>query len=907
MPRYDFKNIPTKISFKPKQRPDITLKLDDKNYLNESINTRFIKKIEYSCPLGSISVQGLFDLSKVDLENLVSFKNLTLSFSPEIKSAYKQEFDTPKISINFKLIEENEEMIKKNIYELKRIYKDLDTDYKSYLKFSIEEFNDINIMEMMNKIDEEEKNELKELNIKNESKKFLEINDNIDDDNLEQEENINNKSDVFNFFPLNFNDKEKEEQKEIDKEENIKKNKYIKIKDIDKFIIENQNLNLAKSKIIKKYLLNSKNKKIKEEIIKDYLIPINFNNSLFSIETNKDKIEFKNVLINDELKQLNEIYKNDIILDFLNLLIEKGNNIKEKNLMSINDYTSIIVTFIKNIEKKISEIKKNNMKDKEYKYYIHRLGKVNSSLKLFHILFLNCFYSSNDNNNEYLYDNYSSLKVQTMRKKLLIEWCMSEENNYINKLDLININKNKRREILTKQIMSFGQIKTAIKSNKNNNFFINSKLSNLSEKETNKTLNYLIKNQSRKNELNKIFISYKANEPVSDKIKNSWISYFLQSLLYKEKSNEYIIKSINLIEEKIKDMDDNSKPYVKGVFEINFVLLKLYEKLINGIKDINELNELLNMLSNNNLFSKNNSDHFFQYIISYLLMNIIPYIFPDIKENELLKKINYFLLNTIISEILYSDLNNEKKEENEINNLILIIKLLFTSNINNNLKQKKFVDIISRHNLNNIDSFWEKYEKEKLPLLNELNKEYINGIYYLNKNNLLMSYKSFVKAKKYRIAIDIYIKYFFSLIREKNFNKINFQEIFNNLKEIYEKAPSLFNDFYLYFSLYIKYKVNKDESDYKKIVDLLRKFIFEYSENNNIIYLDEEGLRFIINSLCELLIEKKEKNENLILCGELRINELEIILFEEKANLFNNIFKDSIKRKNQQFHKFEKI
>ena len=169
-----------------------------------------------------------------------------------------------------------------------------------------------------------------------------------------------------------------------------------------------------------------------------------------------------------------------------------------------------------------------------------------------------------------------------------------------------------------------------------------------------------------------------------------------------------------------------------------------------------------------------------------------------------------------------------------------------------------------------------------------------------------MAYKSFIKSDKYKVAIDIYLKYFFSLIREKNI-KINFKEIFNNLKEIYGKAPSLFNDFYLDFYSYIKYIVNKDECDYKKIVDLLRKFIYEYSEKNSIIYLDDEGLRFIINSLCKVLIEKKGKNNNLILIGELRINELDNILFEDKANLFNNVFKDSIEHKNQQFNGNEEI
>ena len=123
MPRYDFKNIPTKVSIKPKQpRTDITIKLDEKNYLNESINTRFIKKIDYSCPSGSISIQGLFDLSKVDIENLISFKYLTLSFSPEMKSAYKQEFDSqphPKINHNnMSLIKEYKDILsqKKNDY-----------------------------------------------------------------------------------------------------------------------------------------------------------------------------------------------------------------------------------------------------------------------------------------------------------------------------------------------------------------------------------------------------------------------------------------------------------------------------------------------------------------------------------------------------------------------------------------------------------------------------------------------------------------------------------------------------------------------------------------------------------------------------------------------------------------------
>ena len=449
--------------------------------------------------------------------------------------------------------------------------------------------------------------------------------------------------------------------------------------------------------------------------------------------------------------------------------------------------------------------------------------------------------------------------------------------------------------------MSFGQIKTAIKTNHNNNLFINTKLSNLSQKTTNKTLSYFVKKQIGSNEINKTFISYKANGGDSDKIKNSWISFLLQSLLYKEKSNEYIIKSINLIEGKIQDMEESSKPLIKGVFQLNFVLLKLYELFIKGIKDIKNIEESINMLSNNNVFGRNNSDHFFQYIISYLLTKIIHNIIPDIENYDLLYQKNYFLLNQIISEILSIYGNDDYNEEGLIDNLIIIIKLLHISSINKKSKEKIFIDLISHQNLNSIDSFWKKYDKENVKLINDLNKEYINGIYYLNKNDLLLAYKGFLNSEKYRYALDVYLKYFFSLIKEKGINEINFQEIFDNLNNIYKKQASLFNDFYRDFYSFISYKVNKDNIDYKDIINLLKKFMEQYSGNDKVIYLDENSHRFIIKILCDILIEKKLENEKLILCGDLKLNELNNVLIDERTYLFNNVLNDLIEHKNNQF------
>ena len=158
MPRYDFKNIPTNISIKPKQKSDTAILLDGKNYQEESVNTQFIKKIEYKNSSGSIIIEGLFDLSTSNIEKLISFNYLTVIFSPDLKSAYKQQFDTPKIFINFKLLSDDEERIKKHIHLLKKMFNDLDTDYKGFIKFTLDGFNDVNIIEMINEFDKEEKN-----------------------------------------------------------------------------------------------------------------------------------------------------------------------------------------------------------------------------------------------------------------------------------------------------------------------------------------------------------------------------------------------------------------------------------------------------------------------------------------------------------------------------------------------------------------------------------------------------------------------------------------------------------------------------------------------------------------------------------------------------------------------------
>ena len=225
---------------------------------------------------------------------------------------------------------------------------------------------------------------------------------------------------------------------------------------MNKFIFPlNKNV---QNKLIYKYL--SKNNKImNENLPNNYSLSINsniiFSNIKSSSSKNNNKIdivEFKNIFYNEELKDLKESYQNNMILNFANLLI---NNKKYDDNNSINKYTILVLSLIKNIKKVIIDLKKNNVNNEmKFNYYIQRLQKIISSLKLFHILFLNCFLTDNDiyksefNTNE-LFDDFFSLKAQTMRKKLLIEWCIEEEKEYLKKKDLINKNKELKKGLLT--------------------------------------------------------------------------------------------------------------------------------------------------------------------------------------------------------------------------------------------------------------------------------------------------------------------------------------------------------------------------------------------------------------------------------------------------------------------------
>ena len=294
-------------------------------------------------------------------------------------------------------------------------------------------------------------------------------------------------------------------------------------------------------------------------------------------------------------------------------------------------------------------------------------------------------------NNPNLFTHSFSDQVMSYRKRLLIEWCVDEQKNKIEKkfpnINIINDDK----DIKTKyeKLYSFGQIKKNIDkdNNKKISLFMRAKMSNNNEKISKNNMYFFTGYNSLHGENNRQF-----RDIFIDKYNNDWLSFFIQSLLYEEKRDNYIVYSIELLTKNINKMKDNAKPIINinntMVYDINFVLLKLYENYIKG--NINEQIKYLKMLSYSCIINKNNSsDHFIQYIICSILLKILPIIFPkddqldqEITDKIFIKKMTYNLLLKIIEELLINT------PINAYDNYAQVIKLILLSFLSNKEKNK---------------------------------------------------------------------------------------------------------------------------------------------------------------------------------------------------------------------------
>ena len=695
---------------------------------------------------------------------------------------------------------------------------------------------------------------------------------------------------------------------------NIKKN-YIKFSDLKNLdnIKYNSEKEIYINKILNPYLKNEVNKLIsngglfvKKNIKTNILNSININGLYLLFNNNNEK--YWNKLTLNKLILNNDISNNvDNLSDYQKIIFDNYINIldtiiinKNKKKLDINDYTYIILSFIKNIQNRKDEIEKRQNENDDK--CIEKYRVIISTLKLFAILFLNCFMIKQEKeyiNDQNLFTNSFSDKVMSYRKRLLIEWCIDEQKNkMVKNLSKINVDENDIKSN-HEQFYSFGQIKPNIDNNKKMSLFMRAKMANNNEKISKINMYYFTGFNPLYGENNRQF-----KDIFVDKYNNDWLSFLVQSLLYEEKRDEYIVYSVELLSKYIDNMNNAAKPIINinntVIYDINFILLKLYENYIKC--DIDEQIKYLEMISYScNLTNNTSSDHFIQYIICSTLLKIIPIIFPkyedinrEITDKIFIKKITYNLLNKSVEDILINApiINNNQIPESYTQ----VIKLISLSFLNNKNKNKLINYIISKINipLELLNSMEENNpllltEKQKYSLLG-----YIYNSLCLWKN----AYNCFISAKEYKFALDACINYAIGEIKQYN-DKTDFKEIFLRLNEIEKKMPSLFVDIYQNFYLFIKYmSENKNNLMINNISNLLKEFSSKDKYICNDL-IDDDIRGIIIDLLYNLLI--KINNEKVAVGNSELISE-NYVKIKTELNMMLNALNDTIKYKNKVFY-----
>ena len=447
----------------------------DENKTYFQANSIFFKN-----KFGSAKLKGFFNLAEKNIPSLISVDNLSLIISNQILKECTYSFCKYKQEIEFYFSYDDIEYIRKNEGIIKNNYNCYINYDKRILSMYFNEIKDINIKEIIGN-NEEEKEETvlldnNQYNIfrqkikkyDNDDIKFninkISTNKNDENFNNENEDNYignslekdaeieENNSKERNMFS-DVSEKTEEVKLETNSDFNIKncksKNTYIKISGINnKLIYDKENQN---------YMNKIKNSKIKKDLIKlisngaslmkknskeNMLNKSNINGLYLSLNKNEEKYGNNYNLSLNKLV-LNSDIDNDIIMDYniiifnnyINLL-DKVTKDKNNNELDINDYTCIIITYIGQIENEINKIEQKQNKTKSDNDIINKYTQITSTLKLFCILFLNCFMYKPENqyiNDKSLFTHSFSDKVMSYRKRLLIEWCVEQQKIFLEK------------------------------------------------------------------------------------------------------------------------------------------------------------------------------------------------------------------------------------------------------------------------------------------------------------------------------------------------------------------------------------------------------------------------------------------------------------------------------------------
>ena len=913
---------------------------ESKTYLQAST---ILFKNKYGC----VTLKGFFNLAQINIPTIITIDNLSLEILQQFLNSCFFNFCKYKLQIEFYFPYDDIKYIK-NIEENLFNEFDCNIDYeKRIISLNLNELRNINIKEMIGKFEEEKEetmnlsnnyeiNRQKIKDIDNEEIDFginnINVNkndENIINQNINENNDMDNSSDNIDIGENNsklgnifthVSEKTEEVKLETYSEmnQNIIKDKkpYIKITDINNNLEYNKDDQNYLSKIQNPNIKNILNKLIsngaslmKNNPKENMLNQFNVNGLYLTLNKNGNKYSDNYNLSLDKLI-LNHDIDEDIKVDYNNIIFNNYINILDKvikdknnNELDIDDYTYIILSYISQIENENNRIEQKPNKNNSEINCINKYKKISSTLKLFCILFLNCFMYKPENqylNNRSLFTHSFSDKVMSYRKRLLIEWCIEEQKNSLEKnISKINLSKDEsNQKINYEYLYSYGQIKKSVEEPKKPSLFLRSKMSNNTEKNAKNNIYYFTGYNALHGEKNRKF-----EDIFVDKYNNDWISFLVQSLLYEEKKDKYIVYSIDLLTKNLNSMKKEAKPEIKVnnniIYDINFLLLKLYEQYLKG--DIEGQIKFLKMISYSCNITKNNSaDHFIQYIICSILLKILSKIFP--KDNEInreitdkifIKKLTYNLLIQSIEEILIN--SPCMANINNYIDYILVVKLISFSFLNKKAKNKLILDIISKINIPK-DSL--RFFEENNPLqLPEIEKYTLLG--YINNTLSLWkeAYNNFILAKKYKQALDACSNYAIEHIKKYKANS-DFKEIYLRFNQIKNNMPSLFID--VYQIIYSFVKIMSDE-EYNFRDDNIYEIFNKLSEKGKYLcndLIDDDAKGIIVDLLYKKLIEI---NQGKIAVGNCELIVKPYVKIDTELNMLKNIFNDNINLKNKIF------
>ena len=742
-------------------------------------------------------------------------------------------------NVNFRFMDKDDNLSNQNIQNLN--YNNREKEYnfnfnnpKQNSKFFHFDETNINTFNINDKIENDEEmnddiNQVDEFQINNDFISF------DDTKNFHLCEKINEIVDKNNL-----NDIEKKEDKSVRRNISINGNCLITVK-------KNDIINLKEEQLLPNNDLDIRNDEYKHSTITKYI-------SLYEEILNNKKINSNNI---DNLKKSNES----------NMIIDDSNqNINENkiNKMTVNDYTILIFRYISELENKkiqlINELNSNNDNNNKLllNNFIYRLEREISVLKLFSILFLNCFYSIDVSNNmENI--NSENKNVQKIRRKKLTEWLIeTQKKNYNLKKE-----KMKNSHFHDKIILALknGQIIDSIKECKLNNMpmlgLLISQMNNKTKTDNFKQTLLTVSGKIIFNEkIDKIFLLLgQSSENQSDIfIKDcNWYNLLIQICIFSVEEKNDIPFLINVLGGIINDnlqkykeispfMDNNSE-----IYDLNYLLLKIYSCISSEEIDNNELNDLIKILSfSRNLINNNSCDHHVQYIISSILLDIIKIIYPttykQIRINNL-KLLTFDLFKKNIEE-----LSLDIKKVNS--NFKYIIKLINISNFNQKIKKKLIEEIITTININKPNELFGENN-----ILNQLDNLAL-GYYYKNNFDYQNSYKHFEAANEFILSVESYI---LMCLNKLIYNKEEFRpnEIYNVLKNLQNRSSN-FEGFNIIFFRYIFCLVENNNANSKYIVNTINQILNIW--NNGKLITFAKGI--MVDDLRKLLNEKLKKESN---------------------------------------------